>query len=73
MAFLDIYGANRDPAVWDRPEEFAPERFEDWSESASDFIPQGGNDFDTGHRCAGEHITIEIMKLAVTMLSRVTQ
>lgn len=32
-------------------------------------IPQGGGDYNTGHRCAGEWITIEIMKTALHILT----
>ena len=36
--------------------------------NAFDFIPQGGGDHDHHHRCAGEWITIGLMKLALDML-----
>ena len=47
-----------------------PERFRRWDGGAFDFIPQGGGDHDRGHRCAGEWITIEIMKRAAGLLTR---
>ncbi|MCC5891525.1 cytochrome P450 [Exiguobacterium sp.] len=62
LVLLDLYGTNHDPAHWDEPEQFWPERFKDWKESPFTFIPQGGGDTDFGHRCAGEHVTIAIMK-----------
>jgi fatty-acid peroxygenase len=46
-----------------------PERFHHWNESSFNFIPQGGGDYDTGHRCAGEGITIELMKTIVRLLT----
>jgi len=66
---LDIYGINRDPDLWQRPEMFWPERFNRRPDNPFDFIPQGGGGHATGHRCAGEWITIEIMKVAVTFLT----
>ena len=38
--------------------------------SAFDFIPQGGGDHVRGHRCPGEWIAIEVMKVAVALLCR---
>lgn len=62
LVLLDLYGTNHDPNLWTEPEQFNPERFSDWKESPFTFIPQGGGDVDFGHRCAGEHVTIAIMK-----------
>jgi fatty-acid peroxygenase len=67
---LDLYGTNHDPAIWQRPEEFLPERFRDWNGSAFNFIPQGGGDHQQGHRCAGEWITIAVMREAIEFLTR---
>lgn len=67
---LDLYGTNHDPATWDKPSEFRPERFSDWDGSPFSFIPQGGGDHHHHHRCAGEWLTIEIMKTAVRFLTR---
>lgn len=39
---LDLYGTNRDAPAWDAPENFRPERFREWNNSAFTFIPQGG-------------------------------
>lgn len=66
--FLDMYGTNHDPRSWDQPDDFQPERFRQWNKSAYNFIPQGGGDHRQDHRCAGERITIELMKTAVRML-----
>ncbi len=67
---LDIYGTNRDPRRWRQPDVFDPERFRDRAEDAFDFIPQGGADHDGNHRCAGEWVTIELMKTAVRVLTQ---
>ncbi|QCR21908.1 cytochrome P450 [Pontibacter sp. SGAir0037] len=70
LVLLDVYGLLHDGQVWDNPEQFNPERFKAWDGSRYDFIPQGGGDHALGHRCPGERITIEAMKLAVNMLTR---
>lgn len=66
---LDLYGTNRDERLWDEPETFRPERFQEWDESPFSLIPQGGGDHYHHHRCAGEWITIELMKEAVHLLT----
>ncbi|RBI98434.1 cytochrome P450, partial [Micromonospora provocatoris] len=66
---LDLYGTNHHPDVWPEPERFRPERFAGWRDDPFGFVPQGGGDHYTGHRCAGEWITIELMKRAVTNLT----
>lgn len=68
QVLLDLYGTNHDPALWENPEEFRPERFQQWNDSSFNFIPQGGGDYYTSHRCAGEWITIELMKTALDFL-----
>lgn len=65
---LDLYGTNHDPRIWGDPQQFRPERFRDWDGSSFNFIPQGGGDFDLGHRCAGEWLTIQTVKTAVRLL-----
>ncbi|MBL8580176.1 MAG: cytochrome P450 [Mesorhizobium sp.] len=67
---LDLYGTNQDPRTWGRPEEFEPERFRRWDGSSFNFIPQGGGDHNVGHRCPGEWIAIELMKLAADFFTR---
>ena len=68
MVLLDLYGTNHDPRFWERPERFHPERFRDWRGNPYSFIPQGGGDHLTGHRCGGEWATIEVMKARVREL-----
>ena len=65
---LDIYGTNHDGQLWQRPEEFLPERFNNRQENEFNFIPQGGGDVHSGHRCPGERITVETTKIAVDFL-----
>jgi fatty-acid peroxygenase len=66
---LDIYGTNRDPRIWEEADTFNPERFRDWNHSAYNFIPQGGGDHYTNHRCAGEWLTLKLAKTAVHLLT----
>lgn len=68
--FLDLYSTDHDGRIWERPDEFEPERFGHWNKSAFNFIPHGGGDHYTDHRCPGEWITIEVMKTAAKCLSR---
>ncbi len=67
---LDLYGTNRDPRDWEKPDTFWPERFRDWNGSPFNFVPQGGGDYMANHRCAGEWITIALMKTTVKFLSQ---
>jgi fatty-acid peroxygenase len=69
LVLLDVYGTNRDARWWQNPEVFWPDRFRQRQPNAFDFIPQGGGDFLTGHRCAGEWITIDVLKQAVHFLN----
>lgn len=66
---LDLYGTNRDARLWEDPDRFQPERFSGRDITAYELIPQGGGDFEHNHRCAGEWITIELMKAAARQLA----
>ncbi|MBP2257737.1 cytochrome P450 [Virgibacillus alimentarius] len=68
LTLLDLYGTNHDPKYWDNPNLFKPDRFADWSGSPFDFIPQGGGDYWMGHRCPGEWMTVDVMKVALDYL-----
>lgn len=68
-AMLDLYGTNHDPRVWVDPDEFRPERFRGWNGNPFNFIPQGGGDYHANHRCAGEWITLELMRVALDFLA----
>ncbi|MDB5891332.1 MAG: cytochrome P450-like protein [Polaromonas sp.] len=65
---LDVYGINHDPRLWSEPEAFRPERFIGSTPGSFDFIPQGGGDSHTHHRCPGEDVTTSLMALAVRLL-----
>lgn len=66
---LDLYTTNHDERLWDAPGTFRPKRFRDWNGSAFNFIPQGAGRHETTHRCAGEWITIELVKRATRLLT----
>lgn len=68
LTLLDLYGTNHDTNIWENPEVFQPSRFENWDGSPFSFIPQGGGDYYLGHRCAGEWVTIEMMKVSLDFL-----
>ncbi len=67
---LDLYGTNHDSRVWEAPAEFRPERFLGRTAGRFEFIPQGGGDRETGHRCPGEEIAVELTKVAADFLAR---
>jgi fatty-acid peroxygenase len=66
---LDLYGTNHDARAWTAPFEFQPERFRAWDNSPFNFIPQGGGDPHVNHRCPGESIAIELLKVEAVFLS----
>lgn len=69
---IDILGTNNDPASWERAGTFDPERFMgvDDAEAIRTFIPQGGAEVRTGHRCPGEKIAVTSLSAAVVALAR---
>lgn len=68
LVLLDLYGNNHHSDLWEHPDEFNPERFKDWDRSPFDLIPQGGGEYIIGHRCAGEWLTIAVMKRCLDIL-----
>ncbi|SFC91477.1 fatty-acid peroxygenase [Bacillus sp. OV322] len=68
LTLLDLYGTNHDPQIWDSPDVFNPGRFAGWESSPFSFIPQGGGDYFMGHRCAGEWVTVEVLKTSLDYL-----
>lgn len=67
---LDVYGTNHDPALWDRPDEFRPERFKSWRYDPLSLLPRGGEDAAGAHRDPGEVITLHGLSLALHFLTR---
>ncbi|SFF47508.1 cytochrome P450 [Blastococcus tunisiensis] len=66
---LDIYATNHDPRLWADPAAFRPERFGAWDGDPYTFLPQGAGEFSSGHRCAGEWLTISVLERAVRLLT----
>lgn len=69
LVLLDMYGTNHDSRVWKDPDTFNPDRFNEPKDHTFDFIPQGGGDPAETHRCPGEGIVIEVMKVSIDFLS----
>lgn len=65
---LDLFGTNRDKALWPDPNLFRPERFVRNEPGPFDFIAQGGGSAAQGHRCPGEQLAIELLKMATLKL-----
>jgi len=67
---IDIAGTDRDPQAWPDPTAFDPLRFLDADGAQrEDFVPQGGGDVRTGHRCPGEHIAVGALAITVAELA----
>lgn len=67
---LDLYGTNHDPRLWRDPERFYPDRLLDLEIDPYSMIPQGGGDHWQHHRCAGEWLTVNMMTLALRVLTQ---
>ncbi|WP_230115174.1 cytochrome P450, partial [Microbacterium oxydans] len=68
---LDILGTNTDDRSWAHADRFDPERFigvEDF-EAIATFIPHGGADVATGHRCPGEKLAVAGLSAGIAVLS----
>ncbi len=72
QVMLDIYGTNHDPRCWDDPDQFLPRRFTDRTPGRFNFIPQGGSEAASHHRCPGEGVVLSLMLLALRLLLRAT-
>jgi fatty-acid peroxygenase len=68
LVFLDLYGMMHDEKIWDQPYAFIPERFESRKKCLYDLMPQGGGKIMTGHRCAGDIVTLKLMMVFTDFL-----
>ncbi|HEU4459145.1 MAG TPA: cytochrome P450, partial [Methylibium sp.] len=69
-ALFDLYGSNHDARLWNEPDRFAPQRWQQRRPTPWDLVPQGGADAARQHRCPGEDIALRLMLLAAQMLTR---
>ncbi|MFD5328494.1 cytochrome P450 [Streptomyces sp. NPDC127092] len=69
LLLLDVYGRNHDPALWEEPYRFDPDRFLGRSPHTDALVPQGGGPRD-GHRCPGEDITVAVLARLARELAR---
>ncbi|HET8791480.1 MAG TPA: cytochrome P450 [Modicisalibacter sp.] len=60
---------NHDPRIWEEPQAFRPERFANGRVNDYHFIPQGDGDLYNGHRCPGEGVAVELIEVALHMLT----
>jgi fatty-acid peroxygenase len=68
---LDLLGTDLDEGSWSDAARFDPERFVgvDDYEALSAFVPHGGADPASGHRCPGEKLAIAGLAAAIAALS----
>jgi fatty-acid peroxygenase len=67
---LDVVGTLRDRRFWPHPRRFDPERFLGGQEVVADaFVPQGGGEVATGHRCPGEDVALGILAVSCSVLA----
>lgn len=68
---LDVLGTDTDDRSWPDADRFDPTRFlgVDDYEAVETFVPHGGADVATGHRCPGEKVAIAALAAAVAALS----
>ena len=66
---LDVVGTDQHPDLWHDPAQFRPERFAGVMPDPFGFLPQGGGDPRTGHRCPGEPLTVRILAETLGVLA----
>lgn len=66
---FDLYGTDHDPRAWRNPDVFDPFRFRGRPADPYAFVPHGPGDPFRHHRCAGERMALELMKMAADLLT----
>ncbi|MEQ5787779.1 cytochrome P450 [Erythrobacter sp. NFXS35] len=69
---LGLHATNHDPALWDDPHAFRPQRFIAADPSSFALVPQGAGDHAADHRCPGEWFTIALIARAAVLLGKAT-
>lgn len=69
-ALLGLYATNHDPALWQEPHKFEPDRFQGFDSNGYDFVPQGAGLYHNDHRCPGEPLTVSLMGRMAAELAR---
>lgn len=64
----DLWGTLQSPSLFPLPDQFHPGRQLSWRSQGDRFVPQGGGDAATTHRCPGERVTVALMAAAVRVL-----
>lgn len=70
LTVLDVYGIHHDDRIWPNAERFDHTRFRNRGDDTYTLIPQGGGEHRSGHRCAGEWLTMEALHAATRALAR---
>ena len=64
----DLWGTLQSQEAFPLPNQFHPGRQLSWRHPNEYFVPQGGGDAATTHRCPGERVTLALMTEAVRIL-----
>lgn len=68
---LDLYGTTHDARLFPQPAVFNPKRESSWRNGDFRFIPQGGGQPETSHRCPGEKMTVAILQETLKLVCRI--
>ncbi|QPM92493.1 cytochrome P450 [Pseudooceanicola algae] len=64
----DLWGTLQSEQAFSTPDVFRPDRALSWRTASPSFVPQGGGDVATTHRCPGERVTVALMIAAMQVL-----
>ncbi|PRX10105.1 UNVERIFIED_ORG: fatty-acid peroxygenase [Martelella mediterranea] len=66
---IDLYGTCHDERWFAEPSMFRPERDLSWQKDVHRFIPQGGGNAASAHRCPGEQATVALIGEAARLMT----